>query len=231
MNALYLIPARGGSKGIPHKNIKLLNGKPLIEYSIDIARQFTDDADICVSTDDVNIKNVAENYGLKVPFLRPDYLATDNMGTYDVIIHALNFYEEQGKQYDVVILLQPTSPFRTVKDVQSCIDKYTPACEMVVTVKEAASNPYYDCFELDENGFLMQSKGDGKIVRRQDAPKVYEYTGAVYVMNVNSLKSKHMNEFSKIVISEVDEIHSVDLDTPLDWKFAELMLQEKMIEL
>ena len=95
MTPLIIIPARGGSKGIPHKNIKLLNGKPLICYSIDIARQYTTDENICVTTDDNEIISVVEQYGLKVPFVRPAELATDTASSNDVLVHALNFYEIQ----------------------------------------------------------------------------------------------------------------------------------------
>lgn len=231
MNLLIIIPARGGSKGIPHKNIKFLAGKPLICHSIDIARSVVSDRNICVSTDDAEIKRVVEDYGLPVPFLRPSELASDHASTYGVILHALDYYALQGKEYDAVVLLQPTSPFRRVDDVKSCLDKYTADVDMVVSVKEAASNPYYDCFELNKDGYLVQSKGDGRIIRRQDAPEVYEFTGSVYVMNVRSLRSKDLNAFTKIVALEVDELHSLDLDTMLDWKFAELLIKKKMIEL
>lgn len=114
MEILYIIPARGGSKGIPRKNIKLLAGRPLICYSIDVARALTSDENICVSTDDNEIIRVVEEYGLKVPFKRPDYLATDTATTNDVLLHALEYYEAQGKQYDVIVLLQPTSPLRKI---------------------------------------------------------------------------------------------------------------------
>ena len=125
MNPLVIIPARGGSKGIPHKNIKPLNGKPLICYSIDVARQFTSDQNICVSTDDDKIIDVVEQYGLQVPFKRPAELATDTASSNDVLLHVLNFYEQQGKTFDVIILLQPTSPFREVgflKEAMSLFD-------------------------------------------------------------------------------------------------------------
>ena len=114
MNILVVIPARGGSKGIPHKNIKKLNGKELITYSIDVARQLTSDDNICVSADDDNIIATVENYGLKVAFKRPIELATDSAGTNGVLLHALDFYENQGRTYDVIVLLQPTSPFRSI---------------------------------------------------------------------------------------------------------------------
>ena len=226
MKSLFLITARGGSKGIPHKNMKPLNGKPLIYYAIDIARQFVKDDDICVSTDDECIIKTVEDYGLKVPFKRPDELASDTAGSYEVILHAINYYEDLGMHYDNVILLQPTSPFRTREDVEGCIAKYNDTCDMVVSVKPAASNPYYDIYEEASDGSLVISKGDGKIARRQDAPKCYEYNGAVHAINVKSLQAMHMNNFQKIHFYEMNEIHSVDLDTILDWKYAELLIKE-----
>lgn len=229
MKSLFLITARGGSKGIPHKNIKPLAGKPLICYAIDVARLFTGDENICLSTDDDAIIQTAEDYGLRVPFKRPDELASDTAGSYEVILHALKFYEDKGQKYDNIVLLQPTSPFRTKEDVEGCISKYDEGCDMVVSVKPASSNPYYDIFEEDANGNLVISKGDGKITRRQEAPKCYEYNGAVYVINPTSLKTMHMNDFEKIRFYEMSEIHSVDLDTMLDWKYAELLIEEKLV--
>ncbi len=227
MKYLYIIPARGGSKGIPHKNIKLLGGKPLIHYAIETARQLTNDDNICVTTDDDEIVSIVEQTGLEVPFKRPASLATDHASSYDVIMHAIGFYEQQGRHYDAIVLLQPTSPFRSVDDVKACINKFSPDYEMVVSVKNASANPYYDCFESNEMGYLVPSKGDGSISRRQDAPKVYEYNGAVYVMSVEALKRESYNLFHKIGFVEMDDLHSIDLDTMLDWKMAELMLKDK----
>lgn len=223
MKILYLIPARGGSKGIPHKNIKLLNGKPLIQYSIEVARELADDKDICVSTDDYEIINVVENLGLKVPFLRPDYLANDTAGTSDVIIHALDFFAKQGKVYDVVVLLQPTSPLRTVQDVKECIAIYTPEYDMVTTVKESSVSAVL-CKENPE-GYLEQVIG-GNNVRRQDAEKLYEYNGAVYVINATSIKEKGLEGFSKIKKYVMSPEKSIDIDTMLDWKLLEVITNE-----
>lgn len=230
MKYLVIIPARGGSKGIPHKNIKQLVGKPLIHYTIDVARQVSEDADICVSTDDPEIIKCVEDYGLKVPFVRPAELATDTAGTYEVLLHALDFYEKQGRSYDAVLLLQNTSPFRTVENVKGALALYRSDIDMVVSVKESASNPYYNCFEENEDGFLKKTlEADPKLVRRQDAPVTYEYNGAVYVMNVARLKEMHFGKFTKIVKYVMDEIHSVDLDTMLDWKYAEFVIKEGLI--
>lgn len=226
MKILTIIPARGGSKGIPHKNIKPLNGKPLIYYTIDCARAICDDEDICVSTDDAEIISVVEKYGLKVPFVRPAELATDTAGTYEILLHALDFYEKQGKQYDVVLLLQNTSPFRTAEHVEEALKLYTPDVDMVVSVKECPANPYYCVFEEDSKGFLHVCKGDGNIFRRQDAPKVYEYNGAIYIMNAETLKTTHMHKMQKRVKYIMDDMSSFDLDTMWDWQLAESIVNQ-----
>ena len=217
MKTLYIIPARGGSKGIPGKNIKPLAGKPLIAYSVEVAQQLAPDCDICVTTDDLEIIATVENMGLKVPFVRPAELATDHSGTYEVLLHALNHYEQQGISYDRIVLLQPTSPFRTVDDVNNCLKLYTPDIDMVVSVKQASANPYYNAFETDENGFLHISKGEGNYTRRQDAPPVWEYNGAVYVINTQSLRKMPLNKFPRRRMCEMSAEHSIDLDTPTDW--------------
>jgi N-acylneuraminate cytidylyltransferase len=228
MNTLFLIPARGGSKGIPHKNIKLLAGKPLIKYSIDIARQLTDDENICVSTDDIKIKDVVNSMGLSVPFLRPDYLASDTASTNDVILHALNFYKEQGVVYDIIVLLQPTSPFRRVEDVKACLALFNSNLDMVTTVKKSFVSAVL-CNE-DENGNLQMTFG-ANAVRRQEANELYEYNGAVYVINANAITQKGLAGFTKRVKYVMPEINSIDIDTITDWYIAESLIEKKVIEL
>ncbi len=226
MKILVIIPARGGSKGIPHKNIKPLNGKPLIYYTIDVARGIVKDEDICVSTDDQEIIKCVEDYGINVPFVRPAELASDTAGTYEVLLHALDFYEKQGKKYDIVLLLQNTSPFRTIDQTKEAIALYKPEIDMVVSVKECSANPYYCVFEEDSDAFLHICKGEGNITRRQDAPKVYEYNGAIYIMNAETLKTTHMHKMKKRVKYVMDEMSSYDLDTMTDWKIAEMIKKE-----
>lgn len=230
-NCLIVIPARGGSKGIPHKNIKLLNGKPLICYSIDVARQFTSDDNICVTTDDDEIIRVVEDYGLKVPFKRPDYLATDHCGSNEVIQHAYLFYAQQGKIYDAILLLQPTSPFRKVEFLREAVSLYDDSIDMVTSVKLSSCNPYYDGFEEDEDGLLRICKGNGTIERRQDAPSVWQQNGSIYVINPKSLMEKGMAHFSRIRKYAMSELYSVDIDNPFDWKIAELVINEKMLDI
>ena len=135
--------------------------------------------------------DVVEQYGLLVPFKRPAELATDTASSNDVLLHALNFYEQQGKTFDVIILLQPTSPFREVGFLKEAMSLFDPSIDMVVSVKESSANPYYNCFEENSDGFLTISKSTGHpITRRQDAPKVWEYNGSIYVINPKSLKEK-----------------------------------------
>ncbi len=228
MRKLFLIPARGGSKGIPGKNIKPLAGKPLICYAIDVAREVaSSQEDICVSTDDDEIIRLVEAYGLPIPFRRPAELSQDNSGSYEVIIHALEHYKAQGKSYDAVVLLQPTSPLRTATHVREAMELYSTDCDMVVSVAEAKSNPYYVMFQENQNGFLQHIL-KGTFVRRQDCPTVYEYNGAVYVMNVRSLHEKHLSEFTKNRKYVMPASASIDLDTPDDWRYAEYLMEREL---
>lgn len=226
MKPLVVIPARGGSKGVPKKNIKLLNGKPLINYSIEAAQQVFENDIICVTTDSHEIKEVVENTtSLKVPFLRPDYLATDNAGTNEVLLHAVSFYEKEGYAADTLILLQPTSPFRTQAHIKEALKLYSNDIDMVVSVKETKSNPYYVLFEENEKGFLAKSK-KSDFIRRQDCPDVWELNGALYIINIQSLRNGPIGSFNKIIKYVMNEADSVDIDSLFDWKLAEFYLDD-----
>lgn len=222
MKPLIIIPARGGSKGVPGKNIKYLVGKPLINYTIEAAREIFPDEAICVSTDDHKIKAVAESTGLRVPFIRPAELATDSAGTYDVLLHAIKFYETNGYFADTLILLQATSPFRTGKHIKAALELFDDSCDMVVSVKETKANPYYLLFEENAAGWLRSSK-QAEFIRRQDCPTVYELNGAIYICHINTLKSTPMNKFNNIRKFVMNEWASHDIDTLLDWEVAEVL--------
>jgi CMP-N,N'-diacetyllegionaminic acid synthase len=222
MRPLVVIPARGGSKGIPGKNIKPLAGKPLIYYTIEAAREVFPDELIIISTDNDVIKACVELTGLKVPFLRPPELATDTAGTYEVLLHAVKFVELRGYFPDALMLLQPTSPFRNSSHIREAMKLYDETIEMVVSVKETKSNPYYILFEENEDGWLVKSK-KGDFSTRQFCPKVWEYNGGIYIINIGSLKEKPINEFTKIRKFVMDEWSSHDIDTILDWEVAEVM--------
>ena len=220
---LVIIPARGGSKGLPGKNIKDLCGKPLIAYSIDVARAFTDDENICVSTDSEEIKQVVEQYGLKVPFLRPDYLATDTATSDDVLIHAVNYYREQyGRTFKKLLLLQPTSPLRTKEDVEGAIRLYRDDIDMVVSVMKSHA-PAVLCQD-DDQGYV-QLTYNKKALGRQQLPDMYEFNGAVYVMSVDALLEKKMAGFTKIVKYVMSKEHSIDIDDIYDFLQVESILK------
>ena len=229
MTPLYIIPARGGSKGIPRKNIKPLAGKPLICYSIDTARALgADDRHIVLSTDDDEIAAVARRYGLPIDYRRPAALATDTAGSREVIIDAMDYADRSGIGYDCVVLLQPTSPLRDTEDVTRCIDLYARTRpDMAVTTVQAADNPYYNCFETDPEGCLHVSKGEGLYTRRQDAPPAWAMNGAVYVINPASIRKYSLGAMPRRVGCEMPRERSVDLDTPLDWVVAEAILTKK----
>ncbi|MFD2917465.1 acylneuraminate cytidylyltransferase family protein [Psychroserpens luteus] len=226
LKPLIVIPARGGSKGVPGKNIKLLNGKPLIHYTIEAAQGVFENQYIYVSTDSIAIKQVVEETGLKIPFLRPEYLATDTANSRDVLLHALEQFELVNHiEPDVIILLQPTSPFRNQKHIKEALKLYSNDIDMVVSVKETSANPYYVLFEEDDNKFLKKSK-DSNVLRRQDLPKVWELNGAIYIINPKSIKDKLIGEFKKVVKYQMDDVTSIDIDTPLDWEFAEFIARK-----
>lgn len=222
-NPLIIIPARGGSKGIPRKNIKIFAGRPLIAHTIDVALDVAPANRIILSTDDEVIAATARRCGLPVDYMRPAALATDTAGSREVILDAMDHADARRLHYDCVILLQPTSPLRTADDVRAAVALYEPDdTDMVVSVTEAACNPYYDCFEAGEDGFLHVSKGDGGITRRQDAPQAWQYNGAVYVINPRSIREMSLGAMPRKRPSPMPRERSADLDTPLDWAVAEL---------
>ena len=226
MRTLYLIPARAGSKGLPGKNIKKLGGKPLIEFSIDFAlKHLKLEDELCVSTNDFEVVQIVKNKKLKLHFERPEELSTDFATTQDVILHALNYFQSIGKFFDMVFLLQPTSPFRTDYDWNAIVSAYDDSLDMVVTVKKTKENPYFNLVEESENGFLFKSKA-GNFTSRQECPAVYSFNGSMYLINVKSLQEKKINEFQKVKKVIMPEERSVDIDTMTDWVMAEFYLNQ-----
>lgn len=230
MNVLYLITARGGSKGVPDKNIRPLGGLPLLVYSVRTALSVAPDSrDVVVSTDSERIADIGRREGARVPFMRPAHLASDSASSRDVIIHALESlrHENNGEGYDTVVLLQPTSPFRNPRDIEEALrifEKERP--DMVVSVKPAATNPYYNAYETRPDGTLGISKGEGRFTRRQDAPPVWEFDGSIYVIDADALR-RHpsMGRMPRILPIENTDPHNIDIDTELDFLLAEKSLE------
>ena len=229
-NILVVIPARGGSKGIPMKNIKSLNGKPLIEYSIEFALRNFKKEQVFVSTDHKDIQRAAQSCGILTPMLRPKHLAQDYTSTYDVLLDIIKQKHAEGFSYKRILLLQPTSPFRKIKHLSDILELDRPGVDMIVSVKESKANPYFNLFEEDELGYLKQSKQFNSS-GRQYAPKVFEYNGSMYLMKISSLQKNKINELKNVKKYIMSSLYSLDLDTHLDWDFAEYILKENKIEL
>ena len=227
MRILYLIPARKGSKGLPRKNTKLLGDKPLIEYSIDFAlNNLTEDDVLCISTNELEVVEIAKSKGISIPFIRPEKLANDHSSSYDVIIHAINFYEKLNQTFDAVLLLQPTSPFRNQDDFVQLKKKFDYKTDMVVSVKISKENPYFTLFEENKEGFIIKSK-EGNFDTRQDCPPVYAFNGSMYLINVKSIKKTKITDFKNLKIIVMPEERSVDIDTLADWALAEFYLKNE----
>ena len=226
MNPLIIIPARGGSKRIHKKNIKLFNGKPLIYYTIEVARKLFNDEIICVSTDDQEIKSIVESYGLNTPFLRPSYLASDTATTHDVIIDTVKWYEQNGYHPDTIILLQPTSPLRTSNHLEDALLEWDNSLDMITSVSFPLNDNLKNIFYENENGHLIKIE-ETKILN-YDQNKIFQLNGAIYIIKVDSLKTSKISEFSKVKKFIMKKINSVDIDTIEEWKLAESIALNKL---
>lgn len=228
MRILGTICARGGSKGVKNKNIRELDGKPLIFYTIDVLKRWGRVDRIVCSTDSPEIADIARDFGADVPFLRPKELASDVAAKIPVLQHALNYCEnEEDSKYDVVIDLQPTSPLRQTSDIESAYNEFLGTNpDVLYSVFESKKNPYFTMVEIDEDGYARLSKErEGEFVRRQDAPKVFTINGSIYIFKrEHLLKAKGLHtEKEKICI--MDEVSSVDIDSELDFQFVEFLLK------
>ncbi|WP_333600060.1 acylneuraminate cytidylyltransferase family protein [Flavobacterium sp.] len=228
MRILGLIPARGGSKGVPRKNIKLLGKKPLIEYTIDAAKESKFLTDILVSTDDEEIAIAAELSGYKPPFLRPQELAEDTSTSLEVVQHAVAFFESQNIFFDAVCLLQPTNPFREMGCIDKAIEKFIAAdadCLVSVLAIPHEYNPHW-AFEETGNGLLKIATADETIIpRRQDLPKAFHRDGSIYITKTEVIKNGSLFGKSIAYIESNPQFH-VNIDTMKDWELAEKLLTQ-----
>lgn len=232
MRILTFIPARRDSKGIPGKNWKTLGNKPLIAWSLEIAKQISSVNDICVSSNSEEVISIAKQYAIPVPFKRPEELATDVASTREATLHALNFYEQHlNKQYDAVLILQPTNPFRKIEFIKEAVKLFTENdCDMVVSVYESPLNPYYNVYTENNEGYIGRAI-PSSYIRRQDCPKTWVINGNIYVIRTASLKKMEVHDFPKVVKLEMPLSYSVDLDTNDDWDWAEYQLNNGRIAL
>lgn len=223
MKILVLITARGGSKRLPGKNVRSLGGKPLIVWSIDVVKGLPDICDILVSTDDPAIAEVARNAGAHVPWLRPAEFATDTASSVDVALHALDWYETENGSVDGLMLLQPTSPFRTRKTVSRGIDLFRQYDHRpVIGVSPAASHPMW-CFKVEGAAMRPFIDGGGLHLRSQDLPLAYVVNGAFYLIAPHDLR-QHQSFFTDATTPLIVERpkEAIDIDTEWDWRMAEM---------
>ena len=228
MKILGSICARGGSKGIKNKNIRQLNNKPLIAYSIEALKAWGKADRIICSTDSDEIQKVARQYGAETPFKRPAKLATDTAGKLDVLKHIVNFCENQEKQkYDYIVDLDPTSPLRSIKDIDSAFNKILKSdAEVIFSVYEAHKNPYFNMVELDDFGYAHLCKIHSKTIKaRQQAPKVYSLNASIYIYQRDFLIKTSSLFAEKCIIHEMAN-YSIDIDNETDFLFVEFFIQK-----
>ena len=226
-NTLFIIPARGGSKRLPGKNIKLFFNKPLIIYSLEFARKFVNDNQICITTDCEEVINCVKNFGYECQFVRPAELSNDTAKTDDVLRHALDYY---SKEFDInnLVLLQPTTPFREKQSLINAFNVfYEKECDVVISCKKIKNSPYTHLFEKSVDDYLLKSKiaSDNKI------PDVYEVNGSLYIIDAKRIKEMDLYKFSKIRMIEMNNYYSTDIDIQDDWDYAEYLVNSKKIQL
>ena len=226
MTVLAVIPARGGSKGIPRKNIKFLAGKPLVGWSIDAAKQASCVNRIIVSTEDEEIASVAREIGAEVPFMRPSELAADETPGVAPVLHAIS----QLPDYDWVLLLQPTSPLRTKEDIdgiwQFCQEVDAPSA---VSICEVGKHPYWMYHCNDAHRLEPFIKGNPNLLRRQDLPPAYVLNGALYLARTDWLleQGSFIGQATLGYIMPTER--SVDLDEPRDWGWIEFWIEHENV--
>ncbi len=225
---LGTICCRGGSKGVPGKNIRLLNGKPLIAYTTEIARHCTMLDDVIVSTDSEEIASIAIEYGTKVPFMRPAPLATDEASKWPVFLHAVETYEEQfGKEVSYIVDMDVTVPLKMAADIDGAINialQY-PETDVVITGYTPEKNPYFNMMEVNKRGYAeIVAKSEEPIVRRQDAPKVFSLSGAAFVVKKSALYN--YSHWSQAVcrVYEMPRERALDIDEEIDFEMITLLL-------
>ncbi|MGD9057786.1 MAG: acylneuraminate cytidylyltransferase family protein [Desulfobacterales bacterium] len=223
--------ARGGSKGLPRKNIRLLHGKPLIAYAIETALASNLISRVIVSTDDPEIAAISKEFGAEVPFMRPAELAEDDSPEWLAWRHAIQILKDyaDAPRMDVFVSIPATAPLRTVADVDRCIEELLASnADLVISVKPSGRNPYFNMVSLDKAGFAsLVFSSDRTIERRQDAPPVFEIIPIAYALRPEFVfKANSMFE-GKVKAVVVPAERAVDIDTALDFKFAEFLMEQQ----
>ena len=232
MKVLFVVMARGGSKGVPRKNIKKINGMPLVAYKIISARKSDVDKRIIVSTEDDEIAEVCLEYGAEVPFRRPSYLAVDSAGSMDVIEHAMTWIEKNDREkYDYICMLEPSSPFASFKDFNNAFNILEKSrADTLLSMKETDINTVF-INSLDNKGGLSNffyAIKNIKDVRRQIQPKEYTMNGCMYIAKWNYFKNNKTFHSENSMPYIMDEVSSIEIDTMLDYEVAKMYVEKKL---
>ena len=229
MKIFAFIFARGGSKGVPGKNIRYLAGKPLLAYSIEIAKSCKKIDYVFVSTDDQKIKNVALKYGAKV-IDRPTELAQDDSPEWLSWKHAVELLEERGEKFDVFLSLPTTSPLRNKKDVSKCLKCLDEKTDAVVTMTEASRSPWFNMVRESEDGFIEKLiKSNVTYIRRQDTPKIYDLTTVAYVTRPEFIKTANGVFKGRVKGEKIPAERAIDIDTELNFEIAEFLMSKNLV--
>lgn len=231
MRILGTICARGGSKGVKDKNIKELNGKPLIAHTIEYFKRWGKAEKIVCSTDSEKIANIAKKYGAELPYMRPSELATDNAFKLNVIQHIVKFVEQQDNiKYDIIVDLDPTAPLRKKVYLEEAYNKFIKSnVNNLYSVNRARKNPYFNMVELNEKGYAYLCKRSN-VIRRQDTKPVYELNASIYIYKRDFLLQTNTLHSDKTIIYEMPDIASIDIDSELDFKFVEFLLKNEVFK-
>lgn len=227
MSVIAFIFARGGSKGLPGKNIRPLGGKPLIAWSIEQALAVKRIDRVIISTDSEDIAEVARKYGAEVPFIRPEQLASDNSPEWLAWRHALTYLiETDGKLPEVMLSLPATAPLRLPIDIENCLDKYLEGdVDMVITVTDAHRSPYFNMVKSNDDGTVgLVIPPPSAIARRQDAPRVFDMTTVAYVVSPEFVMNHNSVFEGRVRAVHVPVGRAIDIDTLLDFQIAESLL-------
>jgi len=229
MKSICFIGARGGSKGVPKKNIRLLDGKPLISYAIEAAINSKIFSHVIVSTENEEIAKIAKKYGAEVPFMRPKKLATDKAGMYEVILDGINNLKSLGYEFDVLVNRDCTVPFIRNKDILKTINLLKRRkADAVYGVYKQHHNPYFNMMEVNSKGFLEYSKKIGNSVKsRQSAPIVFQLNG-LFTINVKRLLEYGKWHMPKILPYEIPTETGFMIDTEFEFQIAEMVASKKI---
>jgi N,N'-diacetyl-8-epilegionaminate cytidylyltransferase len=225
MKVIALIFARGGSKGVPGKNIKMMAGKPLLAHSIDLAKRLEAIDSVYVSTDDKAIASVAVKYGAYV-IDRPRKLAQDSSSEWEAWKHAIEWLDEHGIDFDVFLSLPTTAPLRNESDVISTLENLGPDIDMVLTMSTASRSPWFNMVEKEQDGLIkLLNTQKGSIHRRQDVPQCFDLNTVAYATRPQFINSANGIFDGKVMGVEIPIERSIDIDTELDFKIAEYLMQ------